>query len=202
MAQNKLIGRNQLSSQFSDIPKSQKIIIAVIVVLGFALIWYFSYFQALYSKASKLNSEIVQLSEFEKKLPLEIKKYADISKKLQRYKEMLPEKEEIPKLLVDIHSTIAKVGVSMNKFSPQSVGTQNQNATYTTTPIQISVTGTYNQIGNTFEALSNMPRLVKITDFSISPPNEANNSILNVDFKAETYSLKNPAQRAKVGGAK
>jgi type IV pilus assembly protein PilO len=202
MAQNKLIGKNQLSSQFSDIPQSQKIIIAVIVVLGLALIWYFSYFQALYSKAKQLNSEITQLGEFESKLPLEMKKYADISKKLQRYKEMLPEKEEIPKLLVDIHSTIAKVGVSMNKFSPQSMNTQSQNATYTTTPIQISVTGTYNQIGNTFEALSNMPRLVKITDFSISPSSEANGGILNVDFKAETYSLKNPTQKAKNGEAK
>ncbi|HHS49267.1 MAG TPA: hypothetical protein ENM99_05415 [Desulfurella acetivorans] len=202
MAQNKLIGRNQLSSQFSYIPKSQKITIAVIIVVGFALIWYFSYFQALYSKASKLNSEITQLSEFEKKLPLEIKKYADISEKLQRYKEMLPEKEEIPKLLVDIHSTIAKVGVSMNKFSPQSSGTQNQNVTYTTTLLQISITGTYNQIGNTFEALSNMPRLVKVTDFSISPSSNASSNVLNVDFKAETYSLKNPTQNAKIGGAK
>jgi len=115
---------------------------------------------------------------------------------------MLPEKEEIPKLLVDIHSTIAKVGVSMNKFSPQSSGTQNQNVTYTTTLLQISITGTYNQIGNTFEALSNMPRLVKVTDFSISPSSNASSNVLNVDFKAETYSLKNPTQNAKIGGAK
>jgi type IV pilus assembly protein PilO len=202
MAKNKLIGKNQLSSQFNDIPQSQKIIIAVIVVLGLFLIWYFSYFQTLYSKAKQLNSEITQLGEFEKKLPLEMKKYADISKKLQRYKEMLPEKEEIPKLLVDIHSAIAKVGVSMNKFFPQSMSTQIQNAAYTTTPIQISVTGTYNQIGNTFEVLSNMPRLVKITDFSISPTSEVNSGILNVDFKAETYSLKNSTQKPKKGEAK
>lgn len=202
MAQNKLIGKSQLSSQFSDIPQSQKIIIAVVIVIGLALIWYFSYFQGLYSKAKQLNSEITQLSEFEKKLPLEMKKYADISKKLQRYKEMLPVKEAIPKLLVDIHSTITKVGVSMNKFSPQSISTQNQNATYTTTPLQISITGTYNQIGNTFEVLSNMLRLVKVTDFSISPSSNANSNVLNVDFKAETYSLKNPAQNAKNGKAK
>lgn len=202
MAQNKLLGKNQLSSQFNDIPQSQKIIIAVIIVLGLALVWYFSYFQTLYSKAKQLNSEITQLDEFEKRLPLEIKKYADISKKLQKYKEMLPDKEEIPKLLIDIHSTIAKAGVAMTKFSPESVSSQNQNTTYTTTPIQISVTGTYNQIGNTFEAISNMQRLVKIVDFSISPSNSANTNALNVDFKAETYSLKNPKQTSKNGESK
>ncbi|WP_291490110.1 type 4a pilus biogenesis protein PilO [Desulfurella sp.] len=192
MAQNKFINKSSLSSQFSDIPQSQKILIGVIIVIGLALIWYFSYFQNLYSKAQKLNSEITQLSDFEKKLPLEMKKYAIISKKLQKYKEMLPEKEEIPKLLVDINSTIKKVGVSMNRFSPQTVNTQSQNATYSTVPIQISISGSYNQIGTAFEALSNMPRLVKIVDFSISP--SSNPNILNVDFKAETYSLKNSEQ--------
>ncbi|AHF98140.1 MAG: type 4a pilus biogenesis protein PilO [Desulfurella sp.] len=192
MAQNKFINKNSLSSQFSDIPQSQKILIGVIIIIGLALIWYFSYFQNLYSKAQKLNSEITQLSDFEKKLPLEMKKYAIISKKLRKYKEMLPEKEEIPKLLVDINSTIKKVGVSMNRFSPQTVNTQSQNATYSTVPIQISISGSYNQIGTAFEALSNMPRLVKIVDFSISP--SSNPNILNVDFKAETYSLKNSEQ--------
>ncbi|MGC9257380.1 type 4a pilus biogenesis protein PilO [Desulfurella sp.] len=195
MAQKKLIGKNQFSQQFSDIPQSQKIIIGVVVVLGLALIWYFSYFQSLYVKSNKLSAEITQLSDFEKKLPLEMKRYADISKKLQKYKEMLPEKEEIPKLLVDMHSTIVKTGVSMNKFSPQTASEQNQNATYTITPIQISITGSYNQIGNTFEALSNMQRLVKITDFSIGQSNNAN--ILNADFKAQTYFLKNPLQKQK-----
>ncbi len=195
MAANKFTNKNQLSSQFSDIPLSQKIAISAVLVFGLLLIWYFSYFQGLYSKAKQLNGQILQLSEFERKLPLEMKKYTDISKKLKMYKEMLPEKEEIPKLLVDMHSTIIKSGVSMNKFLPQTVSDQNQNATYTTTPIQISLSGTYNQIGNAFEAISSMPRLVKITDFSISSSNNAN--ILNVDFKAQTYSLKSLTQNQK-----
>lgn len=195
MTQKKLIEKNQFSQQFSDIPQSQKIIIGAVVILGLALIWYFSYFQNLYAKSKKLSAEIAQLKDFENKLPLEMKKYANISKKLQKYKEMLPEKEEIPKLLVDMHATIVKTGVSMNKFLPQTASEQNQNATYTTTPIQISITGSYNQIGNAFEALSNMPRLVKITDFSISPSNNAN--ILNADFKAQTYFLKNISQKQK-----
>jgi len=195
MVTNKFTGKSQLSSQFSDIPLSQKIVVSIVVVFGLLLIWYFSYFQGLYSKAKQLNGQISQLSEFEKKLPLEMKKYADINKKLKVYKEMLPEKEEIPKLLVDMHSTIIKTGVSMNKFLPQTVNEQNQNATYITTPIQISISGTYNQIGNAFEAISNMRRLVKITDFSISPSNNA--SILNVDFKAQTYSLKSTTQNQK-----
>ncbi len=195
MASNKFTGKSQLSSQFSDIPLSQKIAISAVVVFGLLLIWYFSYFQGLYSKSKQLNGQILQLSEFERKLPLEMKKYADISKKLKTYKEMLPEKEEIPKLLVDMHSTIIKTGVSMNKFLPQTVSEQNQNATYTITPIQISISGTYNQIGNAFEAISSIQRLVKITDFSISPSNNA--SILNVDFKAQTYSLKSATQNQK-----
>ncbi len=156
---------------------------------------YFSYFQNLYSKAKQLSVEVTQLSDFEKRLPLEMKKYSDISKKLQRYKEILPEKEEIPKLLIDINSTIRKAGLSMNRFSPQTLPERSQNATYTVTPIQISASGSYNQIGNAFEALSNMPRLVKITDFSISSSNSAN--ILNVDFKAETYSLNNPTKKSE-----
>ncbi len=97
----------------------------------------------------------------------------------------LPSKTEVPGLLEDITYTGLGAGLEIDSITlkPEVV-----HEYYIELPIDISVRGTYHDIGTFISGISNLSRIVTLHDFSIkkSPSTGA----LMMDIKASTYRYK------------
>lgn len=93
----------------------------------------------------------------------------------------LPNRAEVPQLLIDITQAGLARGLEFRKFEPK----EEQRADfYATLPIDISVVGTYHQFGQFASDLASLPRIVTLGDLNISG---ADNGRLTVNTVVNTY---------------
>ena len=77
---------------------------------------------------------------------------------------LLPEQRELTMVLQNVQDR-AKGRLTLTKFSPQE---EVQQDFYTGKPVQIEVTGSYNNLGQFFAQMASYQRIVSITDFKVS----------------------------------
>jgi len=80
-------------------------------------------------------------------------------------KTLLPKASEISDLLAKVTTAGMDAGVQFTLFEPQPAEPADL---YTRYPIKVTVTGGYHQVGNFFDNLCNMDRLVGISDIKLS----------------------------------
>lgn len=78
----------------------------------------------------------------------------------------LPNKTEVPELLIDITQAGLGRGLDFQLFKPQNRRVADF---YAELPISLKVTGTYHQLGNFVSDLAALPRIVTIGDLVLSP---------------------------------
>ncbi|MDF1643161.1 MAG: type 4a pilus biogenesis protein PilO [Pseudomonadales bacterium] len=98
--------------------------------------------------------------------------------------EQLPKDTEVPGLLEDITRTGSGAGLDFNSIR---LGAEKTQEFYVELPIQIQARGTYHDIGGFVSGVANLPRIVTLHDFKISP---ANDGALNLSITAKTYRYK------------
>lgn len=176
-------------SQFKESEDKQKFIILALIVIVLAGAWYYFFYADHSKKISSLKMEVNKMLTYKRQLPKIRKEYKVAQAKFKKYKQILPVKEEIPSLLVDLSTIIKSEDVSLIRFNPHSPVNKK---TYMLKPIDISVVANYNNCGAVFEKVSKMKRLVRVKDFSMSSPKiiGSNNVVVNVKFNAETYYFK------------
>jgi type IV pilus assembly protein PilO len=79
----------------------------------------------------------------------------------------LPDKTEVPALLVDVSQTGLAAGLEFELFQPE--GEQSKDF-YAELPINIRVTGRYHEFGRFISGLAILPRIVTIHNMKISNP--------------------------------
>jgi type IV pilus assembly protein PilO len=79
-------------------------------------------------------------------------------------KALLPEQRELTTELANVQEK-AKGKLTLRKFTPKD---DEQQDMYAAKPVEIEVTGTYNQIGQFFSQMASYQRIVSITDFKVS----------------------------------
>ena len=84
-------------------------------------------------------------------------------KKLSR---QLPNKTEIPELLIDISQTGLASGLEFELFKPQP---ESPKEFYAELPIQIRVVGNYHELGNFVSGVAALPRIVTLHNITLSP---------------------------------
>ena len=94
----------------------------------------------------------------------------------------LPSQTEIPGLIEDVSQTALASGLEINLFRPLA---DNPKGFYVEKPIQISIRGSYHQMGNFVTGVSALPRIVTLHDVSLSPV--AGSSDLTMNVVAKTY---------------
>lgn len=101
----------------------------------------------------------------------------------------LPDETEMPGLLDDISTTGTQSGLEIDRITPSNDVTREF---YIETPITIAVRGSYHEMGNFVSAMSAIPRIVTLHDFSIRTQGN-NNADRNVEtplamtIQARTY---------------
>jgi len=139
-------------------------------------------------KAANLQAYKDQLAEMEKSFGAMLRQ--------------LPDKTEVPNLLVDISQTGLAAGLEEKLFQPQN---ENRKDFYAELPISIRLTGNYHDMGNFASGIAALPRIVTLHDFEIVPAGrDARSGMpgdLNISVTAKTYRYLEEDEQAPEGDA-
>jgi len=139
-------------------------------------------------KAANLQAYKDQLAEMEKSFGAMLRQ--------------LPNRTEVPNLLVDISQTGLAAGLVEKLFQPQG---ENRKDFYAELPIRIRLTGNYHQMGQFASGIAALPRIVTLHDIEITPPGrDARGGApgeLTLNVTAKTYRYLDDEEQ-ETGGAK
>jgi type IV pilus assembly protein PilO len=135
-------------------------------------------------KAANLQAYKEQLAEMEKSFGAMLRQ--------------LPNKTEVPNLLVDISQTGLAAGLEEKLFQPQG---ENRKDFYAELPIAIRLTGTYHEMGNFASGIAALPRIVTLHDIEIVPAGRdarggAAPGDLTLNVTAKTYRYLDEEEQA------
>ena len=125
-------------------------------------------------RAANLEAYRVQLAEMEKSFGAMLRQ--------------LPNKTEVPNLLVDISQTGLSSGLEEKLFQPRG---ENKKDFYAELPISIRLTGGYHEMGKFASGIAALPRIVTLHDIEITPISGRNaagdTGQLTLNVTAKTY---------------
>ncbi len=133
-------------------------------------------------RAANLDAYRVQLAEMEKSFGAMLRQ--------------LPNKTEVPNLLVDISQTGLAAGLEEKLFQPQG---ENKKDFYAELPIRIRLTGGYHEMGKFASGIAALPRIVTVHDIEISPQSGRNVTEpgeLTFNVTAKTYRYLDDEEQA------
>lgn len=156
---------------------------AVILAAG----WWF----VIKGKQAQLQTEVAKeatlKTQFESKafqvanLPALRQQMMDMEAQFGALLRQLPSDTEVPGLLEDITSTVIGAGLEFDSINLQP---EIQREYYIELPIQISVRGSYHELGGFVSGVAGLPRIVTLHDFQIQP---VGGDQLDMNILAKTY---------------
>lgn len=156
---------------------------AVILAAG----WWF----VIKGKQAQLQAEVAKeatlKTQFESKafqvanLPALRQQMLDMEAQFGALLRQLPSDTEVPGLLEDITSTGIGAGLEFDSINLQP---EIQREYYIELPIQISVRGSYHELGGFVSGVAGLPRIVTLHDFQIQP---VGGDQLDMNILAKTY---------------
>jgi type IV pilus assembly protein PilO len=182
-----------LADMFAPIanaPKPQKIIAGVfflIVVVAAAYFLVLSPLQArlaeLRTQNNALQSEVKQNQAIAAHVSRFRQEAVVLESRLQSARERLPNEREVPVLYRSIADLAFRSGLAMSTFQPKE---PQQKDYYTEIPISIIAEASYHDMGNFFERVAQLPRIVNISDLRLSGITKPG-ATLRADMTLMTY---------------
>ena len=166
------------------------ILVGTVVLLGGIFVWlvYLPKTEQI-EKIQKNNAQLnARITEAKQKTDNIEKFEADVAQVEEQYKEaltLLPKKEEIPSLLVNITELGTTSNLYFSSFSPAKGPDVHM---YTEIPVSIAIKGRYHDVLLFFDRVGKMKRIVNIQNVSMAPTGD--NTDLNVTCRAITYKFK------------
>lgn len=138
-------------------------VIAFVAVIGLSwLVW----FSSELSELNKLDEQETKLREDYKKAQTKANNLANLKEELIQIDELiktlvtrLPNKNEIPALVVDVSQAALANGLQTDLFEPQD---ERKNEFYAEKQINVKFRGGYHQLGSFFSEVAQQPRLVSV----------------------------------------
>ncbi len=109
---------------------------------------------------------------------------AEIEQSFGAMLRQLPGKTEVPSLLVDISQTGLAAGLQEELFRPQG---EIVREFYAELPIQIRLTGTYQELARFINDVAALPRIVTVHDIALTERESLAPGDLVMDLTAKTY---------------
>ena len=160
-------------NDIGEFPFVVKLIIILILCVGIGAAVYYYDTQKQFVRLEKVQAEEADLRrEFEDKQAkaVNLESYkAQLEEMKDTFGAMLrqlPDKTEVPDLLVDVSQTGLAAGLEFELFKPQS---EVPREFYAELPISIKVHGRYHEFGEFISGLAALPRIVTIHDIGIVP---------------------------------
>jgi Tfp pilus assembly protein PilO len=163
-------------------PKTQKILIGCLALAAAGYVYFGTSFLPFNYPVRK--AKIAQLASDHEKLAAEVEKARKVVGDLARLEaeyerlhdqwvsaqELLPEEKEMPDLLRQVTTAGSRSGVEFALFEPDAPVAHDL---YTDHPITVTVRGNYHQVGSFMGRLSNLERIVNVSDLTMTQPQES-----------------------------
>ena len=153
-------------------PVSLKMILIIIGAgaILFAGYWYIikdqiAELETRERKEQQLKSTYVEKKALAINLPAYKKQMEEIRQRFGLLLQQLPNKTEVPELLIDITQAGLGQGLKFNLFDP---GSKSVKDFYAVLPIKIDVNGTYHEYGEFISDLSTLSRIVTVGNVKIT----------------------------------
>ena len=153
------------------LPIQKKILFlaGIIVVLLVLLVYLFTIpqynkYKDLQDKVEKLKSELEEQKKITSVLPKFRKESQELEQKFTAALKELPEKKEIPLLLMNISQLAQESGLQITLFQPQKEVLMDF---YEEIPVKIKLYGGYHELAAFFDKVANLSRIVNIKDLTI-----------------------------------
>lgn len=183
--------------RIGQLSKLQRILISAATVLIILGVFTYIYCLPKFQEIDQLKSDIAKT---EKKLAETKKKAADLEEyrrkmeaaraKFTIVSRALPLKDEVPSLLTGVSQAGKDSGLTFLLFEPKSEKKQDF---YAEIPVNMQLSGGYHDLGEFFDALASMPRIVNVRHFRLDSSN-AESAELKIDCTAETYKFIEPSE--------
>ncbi len=172
-------------------PPLAKGIAAAAVVIFILVVAYFLKFKDEWQVLKdKERQEITLKSEFETKqqkaanLEAYREQLADLRELLEDLIDQLPNKTEMAKLLQEVSQKAIGSGIDVDKFQPLP---ESLKEVYAEKPIQWEMVGGYHQFGDFVSEISDLPRLVVVTQNITLEPADDDTGRLKLSGTVNTY---------------
>jgi type IV pilus assembly protein PilO len=158
-------------------------IFLVIVATGAALDWQGQWERLGKARQEENTLKETFLSKKKEAINLDIikKQLTETQQSFGALLKQLPNKSEMDALLTDINQAGLGHGLQFELFKP---GKETITGVFAEQPITLRVTGNYDDIGKFASDISLLPRIVTLSNISISPPK---GQTLTMDALAKTY---------------
>jgi len=153
-------------------PKTQKLALAV---LGFFLVLYFWYSRVysendadLAMKRAKYESIMTELNAVElkaKSLDGLQREYEDLMQRYEMVAMLLPEENQVPKFLVQLHSAASITQSRLIEVEPLST---RKSRFYSKSEYQVKFQGTYHEFGEFLASIANFPFITNVSRIEIN----------------------------------
>jgi type IV pilus assembly protein PilO len=169
---------------------------AVAIVIGVAF-YYFYWSGAVDEERQKadrlegLRKEIRALEVTANKLQEFQREVAQLEAKLETLKRILPPEKETPDLMRKVQALASQSNLTIKNFTPSAVVNRDF---YQEWPINVSVDGSYHNLGMFFDRVSRLSRLVNIGNLKISSRNDQTvSSTISATCVATTFVYIEPS---------
>lgn len=175
---------------FTNAPRSQKLalgvmLLAIIIGAGYFLLLSpkLAEVDGLRSRSLALQSEVRQSRVIAQSLARFRQEALRLRQRLEAAKERLPVEKEIPTLYRQISNLAFQAGLTVTLFQPKEPLPRD---VYSEVPITISAETGFHQLGNFFERLSRLPRIVTLQDIKLQGIERPNGTV-KADLTLATY---------------
>ena len=171
----------------AGLTRTQRILICVATVVLIAAVFGYFLYKPKIEDMAALNEDITRAEQklaTTKRNAAEYDKYREMMDDAQArfavISQELPATEEIPSLLTSISQAGSASGLRFLLFQPQS---ESRKDFYAEIPVRMELSGSYHELGNFFDRLARLSRIVNIDNCSTRRQNEA----LDISCTAVTY---------------
>jgi type IV pilus assembly protein PilO len=175
-----------------NLPMKQKMAALALLLIAVGVGFFFGLekpkldeLKNLQGKLAKLRSEVAETKKLASNLPKFKAEFEGLKKDLDNALTELPNSKEIPSLLTSITSAGKSAGLDFLTFRPKA---ENPKEFYAEVPVDIVVSGPFIGIANFFVAVSNLPRIVNISNVAFGDiRNDRGRNLVKVNCQATTF---------------
>ncbi len=198
---------------FKD-PKTQKLLLVALVFVLALYFWHSKVYEPSSEQLSAQRASYEQVMTNLKTIELKAKSLAGLRKEydklLDRYQsieQLLPEEEQVPDFLMQLHSAAMISQAQIGEVMPQMAGSE---SFYNTSEFGIKFVGTYHELGRFLASVANFPFITNVSRLNLKglPPDVAlqkstdrkkgsyDSRTLEANFFLSTYFVK-PEEKLK-----
>ncbi|MGE0816395.1 MAG: type 4a pilus biogenesis protein PilO [Vicinamibacterales bacterium] len=168
----------------------------VFAVVGGLIVGGYKYFyeKARHDELDMRRAELAAITgridkgrETARKLPEFRAQVGDLEGRLESLKAILPEEKDVADLLRRIQTLAAQSSLTIRHFRPRAIAVRELHAEW---PIEIEVEGSYHNVGQFFDKVSKLPRIINIGAIEmVTTPRPTPGTTVTVKCTAMTFVL-------------